>query len=114
MKRALLVMKMNPAHAGEVAKLFAESDATNLPQEIGVVHRSLFHHHGLYFHYVEAPDDLDGDIIERVRANAATPLFADIAQRLNPYLSPYAPDWRDPGDARAVEFYTWRAEGRLR
>ncbi|MGP4046385.1 TcmI family type II polyketide cyclase [Streptomyces sp. 2A115] len=107
MQRALLVMRMKPSDAGEVADIFAEHDKTGLPEQIGAVRRTLFHYGGLYFHLVEAPDDLDGDLMRRIVDSRHHPLFADTAERLKPLLTPIVPDWQSPYDSRAAEFYNW-------
>lgn len=110
MQRALLVMKMDPAHASDVAQAFADHDRTDLPVEIGAVSRTLFSYHGLYFHLVEAPGDLDGALMDRIYAASSHPVFAETAQRLKPFLTPYAPNWRSLYDSRADEIYRWDAK----
>ncbi|WP_340377082.1 TcmI family type II polyketide cyclase [Streptomyces sp. SS7] len=107
MQRALLVMRMNPSDAGEVADIFADHDRTGLPEQIGAVRRTLFQYNGLYFHLVEAPDDLDGDLMQRIIDSRHHPLFADTSARLKPLLTPIVPDWQSPYDSRAIEFYNW-------
>jgi cyclase len=109
MQRALLVMKMRETDADEVAAVFADHDATHLPREIGAVSRTLFHYNGLYFHLVEAPDNLDGDLMKRIYDYRTHPVFADSSRRLKPLLTPCVPDWRSPYDSRATEFYRWQA-----
>lgn len=102
-------MKMAAADAPEVAEIFAEHDRTSLPREIGAVRRTLFHFNGLYFHLVEAPDELEGDFMDRIYESRLHPLFADASRRLKPLLTPTTPDWQSPHDSRATEFYCWDA-----
>lgn len=90
-----------------MARIFAESDATALPDLVGVRHRSLFLLGDLYIHLIEAEGDTD-EAIERLRDH---PLFREISTRLQPYIEPYdSATWRSPRDAMAREFYSWDAE----
>jgi hypothetical protein len=103
-------MKMSPGDAPYVAQAFEEHDRSSLPRDIGAVRRTLFSYHGLYFHLVEAPDDLDGDLMDRIYSWRSHPMFAETAERVKPYLTPYIPTWQGPRDSRATEFYCWEAE----
>jgi cyclase len=106
MKRTLIVARMEAADARAVAGLFAESDATELPHLVGVTHRTLFRFHDLYFHLVEAGDD----VRERLRGVFGHPLYATIHDSLDAYIRPYDSGWREPDDAMATPFYTWSAD----
>lgn len=106
MSRTLIVARMEPGDADEVARLFGESDETELPHLIGVSRRTLFAYHGLYFHLVEAGDDL-GRNLGAARDN---PLYADLNDKLSKHIKPYLPTWREPRDAMAAPFYSWRAD----
>ncbi|WP_433337555.1 TcmI family type II polyketide cyclase [Spirillospora sp. CA-294931] len=108
MQRALLVMRMEPADAGHVARAFAEHDKGPQPGEVGVVARTLFHYNGLYFHLVEAPDDLEGDLATRIQEKHKDPAFT-IVDEVNRYVSPYVEGRRGVHNARAQEFYHWKA-----
>lgn len=103
MSRTLIVARMDPAQAPSVARLFAESDSTELPHLLGVSRRSLFRFHDLYFHLVEAGDDLP----RRLDAARENPLYADLNRELSQHITPYSPDWRGPRDAMADQFYAW-------
>ncbi|OLT37082.1 polyketide synthase [Actinomadura sp. CNU-125] len=96
---------MEPGNADNVAKIFAESDASELPHMIGVSRRTLFRFHELYFHLVEADDDITPDLY-KARSH---PLYEDINTRLAEQVSPYDPGWKEPKDAMAIPFYTWEA-----
>lgn len=96
---------MDPAQAPNIAKLFEESDNTELPHLIGVSRRTLFSFHDLYFHLVEAGDDLTQNLYS-VRDN---PLYSDLNQKLTEYIVPYSPTWREPRDAMAKPFYSWQS-----
>ncbi|WP_105973313.1 TcmI family type II polyketide cyclase [Streptomyces geranii] len=101
--RTLIVARMDHDDAEKVAALFAESDATELPHMIGVQRRTLFRFHGLYFHLVEAEQPINGDLY-RARTH---PLYEDINTRLQEFMTPYSPSWREPKDSMAESFYTW-------
>ncbi|MGK5552515.1 TcmI family type II polyketide cyclase [Actinomadura kijaniata] len=107
--RTLIVARLRPGGANGAARLFGESDATELPHVLGVARRHLFHFHGLYFHYVE----FDGDAraaVERARGRAD---FQELSDGLQDYVMAYDPEtWREPKDAMATEFYRWTREGR--
>jgi hypothetical protein len=110
MQRALLVMKMNPADAPNVARVFTELDRSAMPANIGVTCRTLFHYHGLYFHLVESPDDIGGDLIDLIQARHEHADSSHIAEQVRPYLTPYVAGWRELKDSRATEFYRWQAK----
>jgi cyclase len=106
LKRGVIVAKIKPDSKEEVAKLFAESDKSELPRLAGVRHRSLFVLDDVYVHYVE----MDEDFAESVDAVRDHPLFKEISRKLDDYISPYNPDtWTSPKDAQALEFYSWDA-----
>lgn len=110
MHRTLIVAKMRPGKADDIAKIFAESDASDLPHMIGVSRRTLFAFHDLYFHLVEA----DEDITEGLYRARSHPLYDDINRKLAECVSPYDPNWKEPKDAMAVPFYVWTPEqGRI-
>jgi len=105
-KRGLIIAKIKPGSEEAVAKLFAESDESDLPQLAGVRHRSLFVLEDIYVHLVELDEDF-GDTVDQVRDH---PLFKDISRRLDEFITPYNPEtWRSPKDAQAREFYSWDA-----
>jgi cyclase len=105
-KRGVIVAKIKPGSEQEVAKIFEESDRSELPALAGVRHRSLFVLDDVYVHYVE----MDEDFAEAVDTVRDHPLFKEISRRLDDYITPYNPEtWRSPKDAQAVEFYSWDA-----
>ena len=105
-KRGVIVAKIKPGCEEQVAQIFADSDASELPALVGVRHRSLFVLEDVYVHLVETDDDFDRSVAD-VRDN---PLFKEISARLEPYIQPYNPEtWRSPKDATAREFYSWDA-----
>jgi putative monooxygenase len=104
--RTLIVARMAPAEADEVARIFADSDATELPYLIGISRRTLFRFHDLYLHLVEADQDITPSLYQ-ARSHS---LYADISQQLSRHVRPYNPNWREPKDAMAIPFYVWEAE----
>ncbi|MEV1333191.1 TcmI family type II polyketide cyclase [Micromonospora costi] len=105
MDRSLIVAKVVPTAEAQVAEIFADSDATELPHLVGVRHRSLYRLHDLYVHLLET--ELPGD--EAVQAARGHPEFDRVSARLRPYVSPYSPTWRSPRDAMARCFYRYDA-----
>jgi cyclase len=103
-KRGVIVARIKPGSEDEVARIFGESDATELPQITGVRHRSLFVLDDVYIHLVELDDEF-AQAVDNVREHE---LFQDISRKLDAYIQPYNPEtWRSPKDAQAREFYTW-------
>jgi cyclase len=103
MYRSLIVAKITPGSEEEVARVFAESDATELPRLAGVAHRSLFSLGDLYAHLIET--DCDGPrALENIRGHEE---FRRISDRLGQYVQPYLPTWRTPLDSLARCFYTY-------
>ncbi|TCP56797.1 cyclase [Tamaricihabitans halophyticus] len=111
MHRTLIVAKLKTDNPDQIGQVFGESDETDLPHMIGVSRRTLFTFHDLYFHLVEADDDISPNLY-RARSH---PLYGDISERLTEFVSPYDPNWKEPKDAMAEPFYVWTAEsGRVR
>jgi cyclase len=106
-KRGVIVARIKPGSEDDVARIFAESDETELPRLAGVQHRSLFVLDDIYVHYVETAEDFEA-AVDEIREH---PLFRQISQHLDEYISPYNPEtWRSPKDATAREFYSWDAD----
>ncbi|WP_149183037.1 TcmI family type II polyketide cyclase [Streptomyces sp. TRM49041] len=107
MHHALIVARMAPQSAPDIAEVFAASDRGELPHLVGVTRRSLFQFGDVYMHLVEADQD-PGPAIARV---AGHPEFQDISRKLAAYVSPYDPEtWRGPKDAMAQCFYRWERD----
>lgn len=106
-KRGVIVAKIKPGTAEQVAAIFAESDKTELPKLAGVRHRSLFVLEDIYIHNVETDEDFEL-VVDEIREH---PLFKEISRKLDDYIAPYNPEtWRSPKDATALEFYSWDPE----
>ncbi|MFE0580665.1 MULTISPECIES: TcmI family type II polyketide cyclase [unclassified Streptomyces] len=102
--RALIVARMAPGSGPDIAGLFADSDAGELPHLVGVTRRSLFQFGDVYMHFIEA-DRPPGPAIAKVTDH---PEFRMLSERLTAYVSPHDPEtWRSPKDAMAHEFYRW-------
>jgi len=103
-KRGCIVARIKPGSEDEVAKLFAESDQSELPGLAHVRHRSLFVLDDIYIHYVETEVEFGAEV-DAVRQH---PLFKEISAKLDSFNTPYAPEtWQSPKDAQAREFYSW-------
>ncbi|MGW2395957.1 TcmI family type II polyketide cyclase [Kitasatospora sp. NPDC001664] len=107
MHRTLIVARMDLADAEGVAQVFADSDGTELPHLVGVSRRTLFAFHNLYFHLVEAEQDIAPNLY-RARSH---PRYQEINTRLGEFITPFDPNWREPRDAMAVPFYSWTPDG---
>ncbi len=109
MHSTLIVARMEPGSSGDVARLFARFDETQMPHLMGTRRRQLFSFHGLYFHLQDFDSDDGGDLIEEAKAH---PLFTGISSDLKPYITPFDPaTWRSPKDAMAERFYHWSGNG---
>lgn len=106
MHRTLIVAKLRTDDPQRIADAFAESDDTVLPHLVGVSRRTLFRFHDLYFHLVEADEDISPRLYE-ARSN---PLYEKLNSELAELVSPYDPNWREPKDAMASPFYVWSAD----
>jgi cyclase len=106
-QRGVIVARIKPGAEEEVARIFAESDATELPKITGVRHRSLWVLDDIYIHLVETDDDF-ASAVDHVRNHE---LFQDISRKLDPHITPYNPEtWKSPRDAQAKQFYRWEPE----
>ncbi|MBV9165011.1 MAG: TcmI family type II polyketide cyclase [Solirubrobacterales bacterium] len=106
-QRGVIVARIKPGSEQEVARIFGESDATELPRLTGVRHRSLYVLDDVYIHLVETDDEFAA-AVENVRDHA---LFKDISRKLDAYITPFNPEtWRSPKDAQARQFYSWEPE----
>jgi cyclase len=107
MHSTLIVARMAPGSSAEVAKLFCEFDATDMPGRMGTRRRQLFSYQGLYFHLQDFEADNGGELIEAAKSD---PRFRSISQDLDPFIQAYDPaTWRSPTDAMAARFYSWEA-----
>ncbi len=104
MHRELIVARMKPDSATDIAGVFADSDHGELPDLVGVNGRSLFQFGDLYLHLIEA-EQPPGPRVAQLRDH---PAFRAISERLSAYVQAYDPrTWREPKDAMAHEFYRW-------
>ncbi|MEU1185858.1 TcmI family type II polyketide cyclase [Streptomyces sp. NPDC005820] len=107
MHSTLIVARMEPGSSVDVAKLFADFDATEMPHRMGTRRRQLFSYRGLYFHLQDFDTDNGGELIEQAKTD---PRFVRISDDLKPFIEAYDPaTWRSPADAMAKRFYNWEA-----
>ena len=106
MYRSIIVARIRPNAEPSVAQVFADSDATSLPHELGVARRSLYSLNDIYLHVI----DMHNDPMETLRDAPKLPGFQQISANLRPYIHAYDEEnWRKPQDAVAKEFYRWDA-----
>ncbi|MFD7291890.1 TcmI family type II polyketide cyclase [Streptomyces sp. NPDC059897] len=107
MHSTLIVARMAPASAENVAELFGAFDRTDMPARMGTRRRQLFAYRGLYFHLQDFDENDGAGRIEDAKTDAR---FTAISQDLKPYIDAYDPaTWRSPADAMAQRFYEWGA-----
>jgi cyclase len=98
---------MDLGSSADVAKLFADFDATGMPHLMGTRRRQLFGYRGLYFHLQDFDADNGGQLIEEAKSD---PRFVRISDDLAPFIEAYDPaTWRSPADAMDTRFYHWEA-----
>jgi cyclase len=103
----LIVARMKPESADDVAALFTEFDRTDAPMEMGTRSRELLMYKGLYFHLQTFDDDRSAERIESARGTSS---FLAISAALKAHIDAYDPaTWSGPSDAMATSFYSWRA-----
>jgi cyclase len=108
MHSTLIVARMDPGSQAEVADLFAEFDAGDMPHVMGTRRRELFHYRGLYFHLQDFDGEHGGEAIQEARTR---PEFVRISNDLKPFIEAYDPaTWRSPKDAMATRFYHWEGK----
>ncbi|WP_371097551.1 TcmI family type II polyketide cyclase [Streptomyces sanglieri] len=107
MHSTLIVARLQPGASTDVARLFADFDATEMPHRMGTRRRQLFSYQGLYFHLQDFDEDNGGALIEAARSD---PRFIGISNDLKPFIEAYdSATWRSPADAMASRFYSWEA-----
>ncbi|HWE90922.1 MAG TPA: TcmI family type II polyketide cyclase [Pseudonocardiaceae bacterium] len=107
MHSTLIVARMQPDLGVDVARIFTDFDATEMPHTMGTRRRQLFSYRGLYFHLQDFDVDNGGELIERAKTE---PRFVRISADLKPFIEAYDPTtWRSPADALATRFYSWEA-----
>ena len=103
MQQIMIVARMRAQDAPTVAEIFARSDATSMPHEIGVTSRSLYQFHDIYVHLI----DLGRPAIEAMQTAQRLPSFRAVSEELSPFIQAYDPNWSSPRDAMANRFYHW-------
>ncbi|MDH2387888.1 TcmI family type II polyketide cyclase [Streptomyces sp. HNM0663] len=107
MGHTLIVARMLPGSAQDIAEVFEESDRGELPRLVGVSRRSLFQFGDVYLHLIESDQDPEPAIAKV----AGHPEFRAVSERLSAYVTAYDPaTWRSPKDAMARCFYHWERD----
>jgi hypothetical protein len=104
MHTTLIVARVKPGSEGEISRLFAESDRTELPDLVGVQERRLYTFHDLYMHLVQT----DESLASRLGPQRTGPLFKSISEALDEFITPYQGAWGSVEAASARQFYHWR------
>lgn len=105
----VIVQRMKPGSEPDIARIFADSDAGQLPIETGVTGRWLYSMEDVFIHLLE--QDREKAAAVRADHESHRPAFAKIMEQLSPYLSPYRPDtWQSPKDSVATVFHRWQAD----
>ncbi len=105
MQQIMIVAKMRSEDAPAVAEIFSQSDATSMPEDIGVTGRSLYRFNGIYVHLI----DFARPAADAMRTAAKLPSFRTVSDDLRPYIEAYNPHWSSPADAMADRFYHWES-----
>lgn len=101
---AVIVNSMQTSAIPEVSRLFAEFDATDVPQTMGTMRRQVLLFRGIYLHI----QDFENKASKEVIGNAwekADPRFLKIVADLTPIVPPYNPE----GGQLATRVYHWAA-----
>ncbi|MFA1549850.1 TcmI family type II polyketide cyclase [Actinomadura chokoriensis] len=101
----LMIGRVEPGNEAEIAKVFGEHDASELPREIGARRRTLYSFNGLYLHLVESDIEFRAKLYE----NRLHPLFQETNRRMKDLITPYDPRYPTMRDAEATPFYSWSA-----
>ena len=109
MNRTIIVARIQPDAERAVANVFAASDATSLPHDLGVQQRALYSLQDIYLHVI----DFREDPVQAMRRAQELPGFRQISDDLKPFIKPYDEKrWRSPQDAVANQFYRWSSPER--
>jgi len=102
---AVIVNTQRQEHNAEVARLFAESDATDIPLTMGTLRRQIYLWRGIYLHI---QDFAEPDAIKVISAvwTEGDPRFLQLVDDLTRLIPPYDPE----GNSLATRFYHWAAE----
>jgi cyclase len=105
--RTIIVARIKPNAEPDVAEVFATSDTTSLPHDLGVERRALYSLRDIYLHVI----DFREDPAQALRRAPDLPAFRQISADLSRFIRPYDEQhWRSPQDAVAREFYRWSAD----
>ncbi|MBT2206907.1 MULTISPECIES: TcmI family type II polyketide cyclase [Actinomadura] len=102
---AIIVNKQLREHIPEVARLFAESDATDIPQSMGTLRRQIYLWRGVYLHIQDFSDSNSIEAISKVWTDG-DPRFLQLVDDLTRIIPPYDPN----SHSLATRFYHWTAE----
>ncbi|MEN2423107.1 TcmI family type II polyketide cyclase [Streptomyces rimosus] len=108
MHSVVFVGTMDADAASDVADLFAEFDASDLPIVAGACRRQMFTYHDLHINVLDFRREPDSAQIEMLKTD---PRVVDHERRLNKLVAPLRPDtWRGAADSAAMPFYLWHQQ----
>jgi hypothetical protein len=102
---AVIVNTQRREHIPEVSRLFAESDATDIPHKMGTLRRQLCLWRGVYLHIQDFAEADSIKVISEVWTEG-DPRFLQLVDDLTQIIPPYDPE----GNSLATRFYHWAAE----
>lgn len=102
---AVIVNTQRQEHNAEVSRLFAESDATDIPVTMGTLRRQLYLWRGIYLHIQDFAEPDPVKVISAVWTEG-DPRFLQLVDDLTQLIPPYDP----AGNSLATRFYYWAAE----
>jgi polyketide synthesis cyclase len=103
---AVIVNTQREADSPEVSRLFAESDATELPHNMGTLRRQIYLYRGVYLH-VQDFTEADSKAVISATWEEADPRFLQLVDDLVQIIPPYDP----AGGSLAERVYHWSAAG---
>jgi aromatase len=98
--RGIIVGRHTPGDENQIVEAFTRSDATELPNLVGVTSRHVWVQGEIYVHFVEGQSSLPTILKEY----AQHPLFKEVKAELDQYVSLIYPDL--PPNAKQI--YEWR------
>lgn len=102
---AVIVNTQRQEHIPEASRLFAESDATDIPHKMGTLRRQIYLWRGVYLHIQDFAEADSSEAIRGVWAEG-DPRFLQLVDDLTEIIPPYDPN----GNSLATRFYHWAAE----
>lgn len=105
----VFVGTMTDGAAPELAALFSEFDASDLPILARLSRRQMYSYYDLHINVLDFAGEPDAAKIEDLKAD---PRVAEHQRKLNELVAPLRPEsWHGVADSAATPFYLWQREG---